>query len=101
MKPILENPNGLKGTWEQAKGSIRGGGTVTGHGTEEGMLCRAQRHEAKDGGWWVWVTSRWTALCDGRGGGERVQDIGDTRTNSTDGGGGGIEGVNENIKKTG
>ena len=78
----------MKGTWEQAKDSKGGGGggTVTGHGAESGTWCWAQRHEAEDGGWWVRVTSRWKALCAGRGGEERVQEIGDTRTNDTDGG---------------
>ena len=31
------------------------------------------------------MTSMWTALCDGRGGGEHVQERGDTRKNATGG----------------
>ena len=50
------------------------------------MWCGAQRQEADSSEWWVWVTSRWTALCSKRGGGELVQEIWDMRTNATDGG---------------
>ena len=42
--------------------------------------------DAEAGGWQVRATSKWTALCAGRGGGEWVQVIGETTTNATDGG---------------
>ena len=66
------------------QGKKREGHKVTGHGKEAGTRYGAQRREAEAGGWSVWVTSRWTALYAGRGGGERVQEIGDTRKNATD-----------------
>ena len=59
------NPQVLTGTWEHAEASKGGWHTVTVHGTDTGTRCRAQRQEAEAGRWWVWVTSRWTALCDG------------------------------------
>ena len=42
---------------------------------------------ASGGGLWevrVRATSRWAALCAGRGGGEWVHDRGDTTKNATD-----------------
>ena len=49
------------------------------------MWRRLQSRAAEADGW-VGTTSRWTAFHAGRGGGEQVQEIGDTRTNATDGG---------------
>ena len=89
--PKLDAPPGANRD-QGVRGEKRGvGSIVTGHGAEAGMCCGAQRQELEAGGWWVvgvgwWVkvTSRCTALCARRGGGDRVQERGDTRTNSTD-----------------
>ena len=44
-----EHPQGLTGTWEQAKGSKGGGVKVMGHISETGIQCGAQRQEAEAG----------------------------------------------------
>ena len=79
-----EHPQGLTGTWEQAKGSKGGGSkswdTYQRQAYSAGLRDKRRRLER------VWVMSKWTALCAGRGGGEWVQDIGAKGTNATDGG---------------
>ena len=45
------------------------------------------------------MTSRWTALCDRRGGGGLVQVKKDMRTNATNGGGGRVEGEMKRYRK--
>ena len=44
----------------------------------------AQRQAAEAVGWEVQSKSRCTALCDGRGGGERVKERGTTDMDTTD-----------------
>ena len=53
------------------------------------MRRGVQRRAVEAGRRQVRVTSRWTALRAGRGGGERVQEKGDKTSNATKGGGGG------------
>ena len=65
----------------------KGGGSQVGHGNRRrhaergaGMRVRGWREGR------VQMTSRWTALRSGRGGGERVHERGYTTENTTDGG---------------
>ena len=84
MEPLQANlTRGLQGTGIRPRAE-KGGRKVTGHGAESGTQCRLQRQEAKAGGWWVWVMSRWKAIYSGRGGGERVKERGYTRKNYND-----------------
>ena len=53
---------------------------------DAGKRCRAQIQAEEAGGWQVQATSRWTAICSGRGGGDKVQDRGAMTINATDGG---------------
>ena len=63
------------------------------------MRRRDQRRaEESGGGGREWATSRWTVLCAGRGGGERVHERGATTEDATYGRGIRIVG-NENIQK--
>ena len=55
------------------RGWKRGGYTVTVTAAVLGMRHRSQGRVAEGGGWRVWVTSSWAALCAGRGGGDWVQ----------------------------
>ena len=80
------------GTWEKACG-VKGGGKQSWNTAADAGTWRGAQRRAAEAGWWrVRVVSMWTALCNGRGGGERVQDRGAVTKNSTDGRGGRIEG---------
>ena len=70
--------------------------TVADSGTRRGV----QRRASEASGWRVLATSRWTALCAGRGSGEIVQEKVDTTETATDRRSGRIEGETENIQKT-
>ena len=73
MDPRRANPQGLTGTWAQAKGGKWGGRTVTVTVADRGMWSEVQRQATEADGWWMWAVSRWVDLCTGRGGGDRVQ----------------------------
>ena len=66
---MREYPRGLQGPVRRSRAAKGGWYTVTGHDAKAGKRCGGQRQEAESGRWWTWVTYRWTALCDGRGGG--------------------------------
>ena len=81
-----ETPQGLTGTWEQAKGNKGGDAnrqdTVSDADTRRGEPGRAAEASRR----WVRAASRWIAIHDGRGGGDQVQEKGATALNATGGG---------------
>ena len=66
-------PQGLTGTWEQSEGGNGDGTHSRDMEADAGMRRGEHRQAVEAGGWRVKATSRWTELCDGRGGGKRVQ----------------------------
>ena len=78
-----QTPQELTGTWEQAEG--RKGGSTQSQDTaaDVGTRSELQRRAAEAGGWRVWATFRWTALCARRRGGDRVQARGTLATEAT------------------
>ena len=67
MDPLRENPPAAERDLGAGQGQQRGVLIVTLHGTDVVTRCWAHKHEAEDDRWWVWVTSRWTEICVGRG----------------------------------
>ena len=68
------------------QGRKRGVERVQEMASDAGTWRGTQIQAAEAGGWRVGTKSKWMAFWAGRGGGERVQDRGDTTTNATDGG---------------
>ena len=68
-----KTPQGLTGTWMQAKGGKRGSAPSWEMSADAGIRRRAQGRAAEAGGWRVRETSMWAARCTGRGGGDWVK----------------------------
>ena len=68
-----QNPQGITGTWEQAKGRKGGGSQSWYTASDAGMWHGAQRRAMEAFGWRMRVTSAWAEICARRGGVEQLQ----------------------------
>ena len=70
-----QTPQGMTGTRAKVDEGKGGGRTFMITPVDAGTWRGVQRRAAEAGGWRVREASRWAAICAGRGGGERVQNI--------------------------
>ena len=81
-----EPPRVLQGPGRRPRAGKGGSAHSRDTAADTVMRSGAQRRAAEAGWWRVRATSGWTALCAGKGDGERVQDRGAKKMNATYGG---------------